>query len=301
MLKKLLSSTKQLLANGHDQERYLQLPEGNIYYKIFSAKAKGVPLIVIHGGPGTPHDYLLVLSELSNERPVIFYDQLGCGKSPCEADENLWQVGRFKAELAALVRELAYPKVNILGHSWGSCIAAEYTLSHPEHVNKVILASPCLSIPMWTKDAERLIASLSLEHKIILEQGNKTGDYYSPEYQLALKEYYRRFIYNMDITPEIFTEIQSTFGISCYNYMWGNNEFTSTGTLKDYDVTAKLSEINSPCLFTCGRFDEATPETCDFYAKLINNGLMRVFENSAHFPHINESTQYIWDLAQFLK
>ncbi len=63
------------------QEGFIAVPGGNIWYGILVKRQTGLPLLLLHGGPGFPHDYLEPLEPLSNERPVIFYDQLGCGNS----------------------------------------------------------------------------------------------------------------------------------------------------------------------------------------------------------------------------
>ena len=69
-----------------------------------------------------------------------------------------------------------------------------------------------------------------------------------------------------------------------YNYMWGPNEFTATGTLKNFDLSDRLPEITHPTLLLCGRFDTATPESTARFQSLLPNSEMVVFENSAHFP-----------------
>src|SRR3990167_9112451 len=63
---------------------FVSVSGGKIWYEIIYSKKTQhkIPLIVLHGGPGVPHEYLSVFKSLANERPVIFYDQLGVGRSP---------------------------------------------------------------------------------------------------------------------------------------------------------------------------------------------------------------------------
>lgn len=65
--------------------------EGGTIWRQTAGRGRGVPLLMLHGGPEYPHDYLEALSALGNERPVIFYDQLGRGKSDRPADLRLWR------------------------------------------------------------------------------------------------------------------------------------------------------------------------------------------------------------------
>src|ERR1700751_4293114 len=83
-------------------EGYVTVPGGRVWYQIVGADRPGVPVLCLHGGRGTPHDSLEPLADLAAGRPVIFYDQLGCGRSDRSADDSLWTTGRFVAELAAV-------------------------------------------------------------------------------------------------------------------------------------------------------------------------------------------------------
>lgn len=99
---------------------------------------KGKPLIVIHGGPGLSHDYLLPgMAELAKNHTLIFYDQRACGKSEGNPEEV--NIDQYVQDLEALRQSLQYEKVSILGHSWGGFVAMKYALAHPEAVDRLIL------------------------------------------------------------------------------------------------------------------------------------------------------------------
>jgi proline iminopeptidase len=82
--------------------------------------------------------------------------------------------------------------------------------------------------------------------------------------------------------------------------MWGPNEFTPTGSLADFDRTDVLDRIACPTLFTCGRHDEATPESTAFYASLVPGSRVEVFEDSAHVAFHEETERYLEVLEAFL-
>src|SRR5262249_24308738 len=77
----------------------IDVPGGKVWYQIVGSGPK-TPLLLLHGGPGVPSYYLKPLAALADERPVVFYDQLGCGRSPAPADSALWTTERFVQELA---------------------------------------------------------------------------------------------------------------------------------------------------------------------------------------------------------
>jgi proline iminopeptidase len=83
--------------------------------------------------------------------------------------------------------------------------------------------------------------------------------------------------------------------------MWGPSEFYATGTLKDYDRTSRLGELEVPVLLTAGRYDEATPETTAWYRSLIPGAELVIFENSAHATMLDEAERYVEVLRGFLR
>ena len=79
----------------------------------------GVPLLLLHGGPGAGHDYLEPLEALAADRQIVFYDQLGCGRSDQPDDRSLWRLERFVAEIDTVRRALNLEQTHLLGQSWG--------------------------------------------------------------------------------------------------------------------------------------------------------------------------------------
>jgi proline iminopeptidase len=126
---------------------------GLVWYQIVNP-GEGIPLLILHGGPGSPHDYLESLSQLADERPIIFYDQLGCGKSERPDDITLWQRSRFVEELDQIRHALHLENVHLFGHSWGSVLPVDYAFTNPGYIANLIFASSALSILSWLSDME---------------------------------------------------------------------------------------------------------------------------------------------------
>lgn len=277
----------------------IAVPGGRVRAEQFGKKG-GAPLVVIHGGPGFPHYYLLPLAALSRHRPVIFYDQLGCGSSERPDDDSLWTVKRFTVELANVVKAVSKQPVHLLGHSWGAVLAGEFYSLYPERTASVVFASPSLSIPRWREDAERRKNELEPKFRAVLEQAEGAGDFYSPAYQQALEEYYRRFVYRIDPIPRELQQAIDGFGPAAYRTLWGPNERVINGKLADYDYAPRLKQIKRPVLFTCGEYDEVIPASAQLYADETPGAQLAVFKQSAHLPHLSESTAYQTTLGNFL-
>jgi proline iminopeptidase len=90
-------------------EGYVDVTGGTVWYQVVG-NGPGTPLLVVHGGPRIPHYYLKPLAGLGKYRPVIFYDQLGCGKSTAPDDTSLWRIHRFVTELGEVRRALGSKK-----------------------------------------------------------------------------------------------------------------------------------------------------------------------------------------------
>lgn len=287
-----------------ESENFLAVPGGRIWYKVFySEKSKNkIPLLALHGGPGVPHDYLEVLKNLAVNRPVIFYDQLGCGHSKVPlANKKLWNTKRYVTELETLVDHLKLNKINLFGHSWGGTLAVEYAIIHPERINTLTLASPFLSSKLWISDSNKLISKLPLKIQKIIATHEKQGTTNSIEYKNAVDIYYQHFVFNMKNWPIQLKYSAENISYDVYNTMWGPSEFTLTGNLKNYDRINDIQRLKIPILLTCGRHDEATPQTLEKIVHLLQNGKLIVYKKSAHFAFLNEEKDYLNNLEHFLR
>ena len=127
-----------------------KVPGGTIWWKKVGSGPKP-PLLTLHGGPGAGHNYLLPLAGLADDRPVIFYDQLGCGKADSPQDEKLYTIQRSVDEVDAVRKALGLEKIVLFGHSWGSMLAIEYMCQgRGKGVEKLILGGALASVPRPT-------------------------------------------------------------------------------------------------------------------------------------------------------
>ncbi len=272
---------------------------GQIWYKVVGS-GPGVPLLVIHGGPGFSHDYLLPIEELGRDRPVIFYDQLDCGNSDRPGDPGNWRVQRFVSEIENLRRDLGISKFHILGHSWGGALAAEYAAGSPSRILGCILASPLINTPRWMEDNLRWRKLLPEDVQATLTRHEQAGTVRSSEYQDAVQVFYERHLCRTVPWPQPLMASLDKGNFDLYVTMWGETEFLATGTLRTYDGTQNLPRIQAPTLFTCGEFDEAPPATMYRYSQLVNNAELRVFTDASHTPHLEQTAAFNQAIAVFL-
>lgn len=278
---------------------------GRVWYEVHGTGTR-TPLLVLHGGPGIPHDYLQNLELLGDERPVVFYDQLGCGRSERPDDPSLWTRERFAREVGAVRGALGLDEVVLYGHSWGALLAVDYLAgagggARPSGVRGAILAGPALSLPRWIADSRRLIATLPEEQAEAILAGERSGNTDTQAYHEATRAFYRRYLCRRDPWPPELERAFEGMGMQVYGTLNGPTEFTVTGPLKDVDVTPLLSGLHLPLLFVCGEYDEATPESTRAYAALAPDARVVVVEGAAHVANHDRPEAYMDALRAWLR
>jgi pimeloyl-ACP methyl ester carboxylesterase len=237
-----------------------------------------LPLVVLHGGPGAAHDALVGLGALAKRgRRVVFYDQLGSGESDRPDDPSLWTAETFVDQLQSVRDGLGLEEIHLFGSSWGGMLALEYAFTKPDGLVSLVLNSTPTSAPRWAAETAELAEGID-------EQ-----------------EFRRRHIIRLDPEPEVLARARVKFGKQVYETMWGPNEFTVTGTLRDWDVTARLGEIRVPTLITSGRHDECTPKLVAPLHEGIAGSEWVLFEDSAHMPYLEERERYLQVVGDFLE
>jgi len=290
--------------NLEQKEGFVKVEGGRIWYKIVGS-GKGIPLLRIHGGPGSQScGSIPGYSLLSDERPVIFYDQLGSGFSDRPTDTTLWQLPRFVDEIDKLRDALNLKELHMLGDSWGSAVLIEYMISKkPKGIKSVIFSGPLLSTPIWIKDAKILLAELPQHIQDTIQKYESLKDYKAHAYINATDYFYSRFlsVKAWPSPPPPDCDGALGFNEQPYNYMWGPTEFNATGTLKDFDRTNRLHELKQPVLFIAGQYDEARPETMYNFQKLVTGSKVAIIENAGHRKAIDQPVQYTNAIRKFLK
>ncbi len=283
------------------REGYVPVTGGRVWYRMVGTESEGVPLLMLHGGPGFSHDYLASLEEMSDERPVVFYDQLGSGQSDRPADESLWTLQRFVEELGQVREALGLDRVHILGSSWGSMLATEYMLSRPRGVVSLVFAGPALSAPRWEEDVRGLLSGLSEESRRIILECEEAEDYDSEDYERAVMEFTQKHVCRVSPWPDYVQSSFETVNEDVYRQMWGPSEFTVTGTLRHFDRVDQLRRIRIPVLFICGRYDEATPATTEYYHRNLPGSEFHVVEDASHMQHVEQPEEFMGRVGDFLR
>jgi pimeloyl-ACP methyl ester carboxylesterase len=313
-----------------------------------------VPLLMVHGGPGYPwwrprDDELRLMA--SGNRPLIFYDQLGCGRSDRPADDSLWPVETFLEELATVRKELDLERVHLYGWSWGGMRVLEYLLSRPQGVQSVVLASALYSVPLFVREVRRLAADLPPYAQAIVRRieedyrppgpapvekasassaptvwetarkaaslrradrifstssgqrlaalASRVPQFRAPAYKVAKLAFDHRHLCRLDPWPDQLFEMAAEGNESIYATMWGPVA-VAVGSLRDWDVTERLGEIDLPALVISGRYDEVTPVQSEELCAKLPQATRVLLEKSAHMGMLEEAERHWSEVFAFL-
>jgi len=269
----------------------------SLYYEIYG---HGTPLIVLHGGPGLDHTYLLPqLLKLADHYKLIFYDQRATGQSSGTVDSSSMTIDNFVEDLEGLRQALHLEKINILGHSWGTLLSMEYAIKYPQHVGKMILANTLGPTPEWippfvaNRESQRTpqdsIALIKIRHSeafakrdlIIMRQ--------------FAKIFFKSYFYDQSLDDSLSVD---------FNQETANNIlpiFSLMGKqLSTYNITSELEKLNCPVLILHGDHDPIPLKFAEETQATFKGSNLVVLKNCGHFSYIEAPDQFFEECEKFL-
>lgn len=290
------------------QESSMAWRHGETWFKYFKndEKSTNPPVIIIHGGPGAAHNYATPIALLLTNmgKNVLMYDQIGCGKSSHfpDAPSEFWNIDLFLEELDSLIKYLGFESgYFLLGHSWGGMLAMEHALQKPKGLRGLILSNTLSSMPLFREELLTLRKELPSDIQDTLSKHEELGTTSSNEYQEACKIFYNKHlirIYRSHFSEE--SGVQRLKDPTVYHQMNGPSEFHVIGSLKDWDITDRLSEIENRTLIISGVHDECTPRLHALLNESIPNSKWELFDESSHSPYVEEAAKYARVLSEFI-
>ena len=296
-----------------------------IWYEVYGAEYNDT-LLYLHGGPGASClDFANQAKALSEKMKVVTFDQLGVMRSEAIAEDESYSM-EYQIEMVEELRKfLGIEKWSVLGHSYGGMLAVLYAQTYPNSVHKVILECPSLCFEDSAKStAEYLsehIRSLNNEQAVELCEKIKSADYQDKTEvvwdlsdllgyvtDMELRFYLHGISFEADQMSMDTTDITDE--------MWAKGERhlmkllearpMPDGSLRKSvmmtdNLLPKLSEITAPILLINGKYDPAcTKNQIEYILTNAQNVTQAIFEDSAHFPRLEEAEKYTNTVWSFL-
>ncbi len=286
-------------------EGYVEYLNHRTYYRIAGdPNSRKTPLLMLHGGPGSTHNYFEVLDSLAIEdgRLLISYDQIGCGNSYLDGHPELWTMDTWIGELKAVRKALGLKEVILLGQSWGGMLLLEYMCRHdPAGVKGIVLSSTLPSSRLWGEEQSRMIRQLPDRMQTAIREATKQNNYSSAEYRAAEALYMELHAAGRPSpqAPDCLTRAKRS-GRESYLIGWGPNEFTPMGTLKDFDVTELLPGIKAPALIFSGGNDLCTPYIAKTMYDRIPKARWELFRDCRHMCFVEDTPRYSRILREWM-
>ncbi|MFL6214006.1 MAG: alpha/beta fold hydrolase [Blastocatellia bacterium] len=252
-------------------------------------------IIVLHGGPGLPHEYYHpMLSNLSRYARLIYFDRRADMASQRDKHEPV-SVAEMADDVEALRQTLGVDRVTLLGHSFGTAIALDYALRYADHTKRLILVSGAATVEDPAQAEKRLVQSFSPTEMARYRNEGGTNNANPCErvrrrYAVLYPHYFFKLIpyeFERGIYTVYFDSLAKKLALA-------NNR-------QQLDVRSKLSTIKAPTLVVAGRHDLATPVTQSFeLAQGLPQSRFVVLEHSGHFPIFEENYLFTEWVRQFM-
>jgi proline iminopeptidase len=261
---------------------------------LFTRRVGAGPLVVVlHGGPGAHHDYLLPqYDRLARGRELFYYDQRGGGRSPVPRETPVgWR--EHVADLAGLREALGLERMTILGYSWGGLLALLFLLEHPERVERLALVSPASLTVEYRREFDRRLAERASAPEIVRAReelrtsGLRERDpaaYQRRAFELAVAGYFRDFAAVKDLTSfRVTSRTQEA--------VWAS--------LGEYDLRPQLRQYASRfVLVVHGTYDPVPIAGSRELAGLLRAAFAEL--PTGHCPHVEATDQFVRALDNFL-
>ncbi len=282
-----------------------------IYYKTIG---RGAPLMIVHGGPGASHDYLLPhLLPLARTNKLIFIDERGSGRSEKLEDASQYTVENMVEDVENVRQALGLGKISLLGHSYGGVLAQAYAFKYQQNLTHLVLGGTFYSTAEMNKvlaneklnmPPDALQKLNGLEKAGLFGNGKpwEKGRYPDDYAKLAWGDGYFPFLYQR--RPDANYDPASgntTTAWDLYREMWGSHgEFIIDGNLKSVEYAGKLSSIHVPTLIICGDHDESDPSLSRTMHEKIAGSSLVILSQSGHMAFVDQPNMYIKAVDGFL-
>lgn len=268
------------------------------------------PLVLLHGGPGSTHNYFEVLDGLADldGRTLVMYDQLGCGLSWDDAmagKDDLWRdLGTWDRELIALREHLGLDACHLLGQLWGGMLAIEYLVDYrPQGVRSVVLSSTLASSALWAEEHHRILRHFFLkEDQDVVARAEATGQYDDPAFRAVEARFMRLYCSDpaSPSDPECVRRPKRA-GRESYLATQGDNELKATGVFQTWDYSSRLEEIHTPALIISGTEDLCTPRVAKQMADGIPGSRWELMPGCRHMCFLDDHDRYVALVSAWLR
>jgi proline iminopeptidase len=284
------------------REGYVEGGGARIYFKTLG---RGVPLLLLHGGPGADHsDFLPALRPLAHRCQLVLIDERGSGRSERLKDPKGYTLNHMVQDIERVREYLRLPQLVVLGHSFGGILAQAYAIRHPKRILGLVLAGTGSSARCIDRDFRGIRKRLSAPLRARLAAQEKAGIFqadgaYKRAYAAASAKALAPYMYAKAPPPRYQQTLE--LGMDVLREMWvRRSDFRIDGNLKGFDFTHSLSRVQAASLVVIGDRDLVSTATADISRASLPRATLVVMAECAHMMFIDQTARFNRLLEEFL-
>jgi proline iminopeptidase len=296
----LHAADNSMLVERHDG--YVNSGRVLIYFEIIG---KGPPLMVLHGGPGSTHDYFLpYLLPLARHHRLVFIDERGSGRSQELSDPKGYTLDAMVGDVEAVRVALDLGQIDVLGHSFGGILAQAYAIAHPAALRKLILAGTGSTAAQIDADFVRIKNSLDKDLRQKIEALEQRGIFeksgaQSAEYRKLADE--AELPFNYHVRPPPWNAAAEPLGWDVLREMWvRKSDFHIDGNLRGFDFVPALRRLTVPTLIIYGDHDLVSPASAQQTHSALKYSQVVELAASGHMTFVDQPVLFMKAVETFL-
>ena len=253
----------------------------------------GPPTVVLHGGPGAHHDYLLPgFDALARGRELIYYDQRGGGQSPVSRETAVgWR--EQVEDLEALRDAWGLDQLTIAGYSWGGLLALLYATEYPGRVGRLALVSPA---PAW-REARQEFEQRFSERNLAPELQSQRAELRESGLRDRDPAGYAQRLFELSVAPYFFDPARARH-LTPFR-VTGRTQQEVWASLGDYDLRPALAGLAVPAIVLHGEDDLIPLETARTVAELVG-AEFHALPRCGHVPYVEAFDEFVRLMDAFL-
>jgi proline iminopeptidase len=276
------------------------------WYRVAGDRNSDVPLVILHGGPGG-NEYVFertIGPLLESFASIVYYEQRGCGRSMSPKDPDDYSRPILVSDLDNLRTELGIERMHLLGFSFGSELALEYTLQHPGRIGQLVLQCPSVAEPGRIAAVQLYglasVARGGIAHRIrgLIDSDLPLDAKHAQAWEIADTETVDRLLF---VDPTNARRNRS---------MWEESGLLNTGEMAralskqkgiDVPLSRRMAAVQQPTLVLSGLHDRNVGvDVARDVSIALPDARLKIFNHSAHFPDFEESVAYAAAVEDFL-
>jgi proline iminopeptidase len=261
----------------------------------------GDPIVVVHGGPGMDHTYLLPgMRGLAESHRVIFYDQRGSGRSEGVVDSSTVSFDRFLADIDDIGDSLRLGRITLLGHSWGGLLAMRYAARRPERLRALILMNTIEPARRYTAQSGQILrsrqtpADTAERMRIVRSDAMRKRD--TSAVNAMLRSFFRLTFADQSLASQLVIALDPR---TAHNMPLVAMHVM--GPLGAYDFWSEAGTIRVPTLIVQGAEDVMPLEMVRELGQTIPGAQLAVIERAGHFPYVEKPVGTFAAINAFLE